>query len=368
MKVRPRRFLINMLWLLLFPFTWLSTLFAQNHPELTENVYSAFLYPFISRLLPFQYLPYFSFFELLLVAGPIALLAVLVYFIVRLFRDTKNRTWRILRGLQKLFIVCGVCYFLLYCLWGYNYYRQPYRVLAGWSDTLSTQEDLYALCADLVKRTNDAREALPSNEDGTLAYQPTVSDLQEKGRLAFAKAKNDQVAGIFGLTGFAKPIAISRLVSYTGITGIYFPYTGEPNFNNDIPPLHKGVTLCHEMAHRQGFAREDEAEFIAFVVCTNSGDAYLCYSGYYMAAARAMDQLHDVDADAYYELYGLYSPEIVADIHAERAYWRPFEGGMKDISAQINDTYLKTQNLSDGVQSYGRMVDLMLAQRRADTP
>ena len=34
------------------------------------------------------------------------------------------------------------------------------------------------------------------------------------------------------------------------------------------------------MAHQRGIAREDEANFIAFLVCMASDDPYIRYSGY----------------------------------------------------------------------------------------
>lgn len=36
------------------------------------------------------------------------------------------------------------------------------------------------------------------------------------------------------------------------------------------------------------------------------------------------------------------------------------------LSDAVNDTYLKANNLTDGVHSYGRMVDLLLAEARAE--
>jgi hypothetical protein len=35
------------------------------------------------------------------------------------------------------------------------------------------------------------------------------------------------------------------------------------------------------------------------------------------------------------------------------------------VSNQLNDAYLKLNSQSDGVKSYGRMVDLMLAYNRS---
>jgi len=156
----------------------------------------------------------------------------------------------------------------------------------------------------------------------------------------------------------------SRLISYTGIVGVYFPYTGEPNFNNDVPEPARGSSVCHETAHRQGFAREDEANFIAYLVCTNSGDDYLRYSGYFLALNHAMNRLYAADRGAYIELRAQYSEGVTADFKAKNAYWRMFEGIVEERVTQLNDDFLKSHNQSDGTQSYGRMVDLMLAQKR----
>ena len=43
------------------------------------------------------------------------------------------------------------------------------------------------------------------------------------------------------------------------------------------------------------------------------------------------------------------------------AYWRQFETKVAEISDKVNDSYLKANNQEDGVKSYGRMLDLLLA-------
>jgi len=48
-------------------------------------------------------------------------------------------------------------------------------------------------------------------------------------------------------------------MSYLGIGGVYFPFTGEANVNISMPHTSIPFTACHEMAHQIGFAREDEA-------------------------------------------------------------------------------------------------------------
>jgi len=362
-KTITKKYLLNMLWLLFIPGTLLSTFFAQNNPGFTESAYSEAVYPVVSMLLPFQYLPFFSFFEALLLAGPVVLIIYFVRFIMRLVRIKEDRTWRVLSLAQRVGIVLAVGMFLFYLLWGYNYYRQPYSVIAALPDVRITSSELYALCDELVKDTNDARSKLPSKSDGTLATGPSVSELQVMGRLAYEKALSDGVPGVIGVKGYAKPLLSSRIFSYMGISGVYFPYTGESNFNNDIPDPSRGSVVCHEIAHRQGFAREDEANFLSYLICVNSDDDYLRYSGYFLALEHAMSRLSRADRAAYIELRSLYSAEVASDINTKQAYWRMFEGRVEERVTQLNDDYLRAQNQIDGVESYGRMVDLMIMLR-----
>ena len=47
-------------------------------------------------------------------------------------------------------------------------------------------------------------------------------------------------------------------------------------------------------------------------------------------------------------------------------FWDRFEGKTAEVSTKVNDTYLKAHSQTDGVLSYGRMVDLMLADFYSD--
>jgi hypothetical protein len=49
---------------------------------------------------------------------------------------------------------------------------------------------------------------------------------------------------------------------------------------------------------------------------------------------------------------------------ADSAFWKQFDGKVAEVSNKVNDTYLKVNKQEDGVKSYGRMVDLLLAQHR----
>lgn len=50
-----------------------------------------------------------------------------------------------------------------------------------------------------------------------------------------------------------------------------------------------------------------------------------------------------------------------ADLEANSAFWDSYEGPVRETSERINDTYLKVNGQADGVKSYDRMVDLIVA-------
>ena len=157
---------------------------------------------------------------------------------------------------------------------------------------------------------------------------------------------------------------LSKLMSYTGITGVYFPYTGEANVNIGPPDSMILSTACHEMAHQRGFAREDEANYISYFVCMQNPDADFQYSGVLLALINSMNALYTHDKKAYLELTKKYSPGLIRDLKQNNLYWEKHEGSLQKISDRINDAYLKSNMQNDGVYSYGRMVDLIIAEYR----
>ena len=76
-----------------------------------------------------------------------------------------------------------------------------------------------------------------------------------------------------------KTVMLSEPWTYTHITGVYTFFTGESNLNVNMPDYTLPFTAAHEFAHQRGVAREDEANFIAYIACINSDDPYIKYSG-----------------------------------------------------------------------------------------
>ncbi|MPN48555.1 hypothetical protein SDC9_196165 [bioreactor metagenome] len=158
-----------------------------------------------------------------------------------------------------------------------------------------------------------------------------------------------------------KGVTFSTGMSYAGLAGIFIPFTGEANVNIDAPDFLLVSSAAHESAHLMGVAREDEANFVSYLACASSGDAEMQYSGVMLALIYCGNALASADNALYSKLWQTYTAGMVRDLSNNSAYWDSFEGPVEEAVNNINDSYLKANAQPEGVKSYGRMVDLMLA-------
>lgn len=102
----------------------------------------------------------------------------------------------------------------------------------------------------------------------------------------------------------APPLKVSRsgVLSFFGILGLYaFPF-GEVTVNGDYPDALFCFTAAHETAHGYGFSREEEADFLAFLACEASGNAYLQYAAAVGMLGRLLPVLYREDPAAWQAL------------------------------------------------------------------
>ena len=120
-------------------------------------------------------------------------------------------------------------------------------------------------------------------------------------------------------------------------------------------------TRREELAHQRGIASEQECNFLAIAASTASDSPVYQYSGYLMGYIHLGNALYRADRDRWEQVYALLPEEVVADLRYHSAYWDQFEGLTAQVSQQIYDTTLRSYGQTDGIQSYGTVVDLLVA-------
>lgn len=281
------------------------------------------------------------------------LIFVFVVYVVRFWRQP----WRLL---SRMVFLSGVLLLTYTCNCGINYYAVPFSQYAGLKTEPRKKEDLLKLCEYLIEMVNETATA---ESYGGAGFSPGSRGNRQAWREEAVSAMAGTASSYPVLAGYypkPKQVAFSDILSIQQLCGIYSPFTVEANFNGAMPDYNIPHTLCHELSHLKGFMREDEANFIGYLACIGSERQVFRYSGYLTGWVYAGNALAGVDGEAYRALHQRLCGQAKSDLQGNNVFWDQYEGKVAEAANQVNDVYLKMNDQSDGVQSYGRMVDLML--------
>lgn len=351
--------------LFLWPLSFFIFWGTAYYPQYIENYYTGFSKTAARHLSLLSGIAPFSIAEIIVILFIISFTIFFIKGVVGKVIGRKRGNKGLGSYLLNLVLFLGVVYFCFVLIWGLNYNRQSFSEIAGLKVEAVAQQELQELCITLINRASSLRKQIVEDENGVMTIEGGFSKVREQAVNGFEKAAEiyPQLQGTFGKP---KPVFFSSKMSYTGISGIYFPFTGEANVNVDIPHSLLPATTCHEMAHQRGFAREDEANYIAWVTCSANDNPEFQYSGTLLALIHSMNALFKYNPEKAIELFYLYDEGVARDLHNLSEYWKKHEGRIEEISSDVNDAYLKSNLQEDGIESYGRMVDLLLAEQKAD--
>ncbi len=353
------------IWLLLAaPLGLILTLAARVDAGWVEKVHARYVYPLFANslgwlisLVPFSVLEILI---LLLGAGAVFYLVWAIIGICRHRAVWKNRLYRL--GLNIL-AAASVVYLGFVLFMGLNYYRASITQYLDLNVQKSTKEELYSLCELLVYDCNFYRGQLQEDEKGiVLLSDGGFYETADSARDAYSKLEKE-IPVLEAADVRNKPLLTSKLFSMTLTTGIYIPF--ESGINVDVPAYTVPATMCHELSHFRGFMRENEANFLAYLACMESSRADFRYSGSLLAFEYAFNALYDEDVELARKIAALCAPGLIRDIQAEDDYWEQYRHTVvSEISGEIYEEYLQSNNQESGLKSYGEMIDLLLAYYR----
>lgn len=331
----------------------LSITIAYNQ-SLYENIYATGINKWLVELISILTgMVRISVGELVLYAHVILVPILSILLLIKLFLGG------FFKMLLKMAQYLCVLYILFMVLWGFNYSRQSVSYVLGFEVETYSKEVLYTMTQNLIEDANQLRNAQAEDDQGVMQLVGGYKRVFSRARLGY-DVIGQSVKSLNGYYARPKPILASEPMLYTGITGVYFPFTGEANVNIAIPDLLLPATTLHEMAHQRGIAPEDEANFLAFVVGRLHPDIDFQYSSTVLGLIHAMNALHAQDPELAIRLRATYSEAINRDLEAYGQFWKTYEGKTNEVADRVNDTYLKSNRQEDGIRSYGKMVDLLL--------
>ena len=361
----PRKRKIGLTGLImLFPLAFAFAYLASRFPETVERYYSRTVYRYLSQAISTATGVFpFSVAEVVVVLALVLTIAGVAYSIIEVIK-TPGQRFRLVTGrLVAAAAAVSILGFGFVTVWGLNYHRVSIASIANLEVREASVEELEALCRYLIEEANDLRRFMEEDQDGVMACPGGVGDILKRAYKGYQSA-----AGVYpelgGRYGRPKAVMLSKVLSYQGIGGIYFPFTGEANVNVSGPHFMIPFTASHEMAHQRGFAREDEANYIGYLTCVMHPDPDFRYSGTMAALLYSMNAMARQDRERYYSLREEYSAGVARDFEAWNRHCKKYDGFVREATDRINDAYLQANAQKEGVKSYGRMVDLLLAHYR----
>lgn len=296
----------------------------------------------------------FSIFECLIIA--MILLAPIIIFVgVRCFLRREGRL-RFISSILSivLLLVSGNTL----CL-GFGYRTTSLRENLGIEYVDITEDRLADSLIYVRDQLNLLSENIEYKEDGTsVGY--TLTETSYKLCRSF-DTLSEQYEFFDNFDSRVKPVKNGPAMTYLGISGIYTYYTGESNVNTAFPIAEMTFVAAHELSHQRGIMRENEANFMAYLVTTTSNDTYINYAGYLSMYQYLASALYRTNPDRYREINKSLASGPRGDIaeinRVALAYGDTF---VADISSFINDIFLKS-NGTAGVVTYGEVVKLAVA-------
>lgn len=229
------------------------------------------------------------------------------------------------------------------------------------------KEDLYNAMYFVRDRLNELADEVAFVEN-TGSVRPYSHEETVKLCLQSYDKLEEELGFINNFPSTVKQLVVSDLMTYTHISGMYTFFTGEANLNTNYPYFVNVFTTAHEMAHQRGIAREDEANFIAYLVCINSDDPYMQYSGYLSMYEYLITPMRKASKTLYGDVVGGLDERVKYDLTCYSRFFDKYrDNTAAKVSDTVNNTYLTMQG-TEGTVSYDLVSELAIAYHAKNNP
>ena len=338
---------------------WLWTGFCDFY---VENIFPVWLntYSRFTSIFPFSVGEILIIFALFLVVGGAVSYAVLMY-------KKEGKRLLITKIYGKILAWITLCILLIQTLNCFILYHcTNFGDKYGISAEEHSVDDLVSLGEIVSRIANEYALKVDRDDEGRFVPKENIGDRAIEAMKNLGK----DYPQLDGFYPNPKPVMNSFFMSQQYLMGIYFPFTLEANYNKDMYKVNLPDTICHELAHLRGFILEDEASFIAYLACVKSGDEDFIYSGAVSALKYIRNNIEEFGTPEQIDsFYMNLEPYILLDWNMSYQHWEEVQEDesaiipseiVNEVADLATDTSLKLNGVEDGMQSYGRMVDLML--------
>src|SRR6187549_1637819 len=343
-------------WILLIISVILIKIASTQSLWIEEN-YSNGIYRYISKFQRsiFGWIP-FSIGDLFYAFLVLVIIFKTVQFIKYIFKKKVNRQY-LLNGLKQVIFFFLFVYVFFYGLWGLNYNRKGISYQLNLEMKKYSVQETDTLTDLLQQRLNFYADTIDLKQRDSFNQKKI---LFERTTDAFLYADN-----IYPFLGYdpqsLKPSLFSYLGNYFGFQGYYNPFSGEGQVNTTIPRFLEPFVSAHEAAHQIGYAKENEANFVAFIACRAYPNPTYRYSMYFDMYLYAVTELGRKDSSMARSYFEKLHPQAKKDIQEFKDFLRRYRNQVEPVISWIYDGYLQANDQPEGKRSYNQVVAFLIA-------
>lgn len=323
-----------------------------RYPSLVEDWYSLTFYPVTSSLLRLGlgFIP-FSLGDTLY---GILIILLIRWIGIRFKQRFKNpKKW----GLESL-AALSLIYACFNIFWGFNYYRLPLHKSLDIQNEYTTRE-LTVLTKTLIEHSNTIHLSITGNDSLKVEIPYTKTELLEMTPVGYQNLEHTFPELEYKNVSLKRSL-YSLPLTYMGFNGYLNPLTNEGQINTLIVPFKIPTTASHELGHQLGYAKENEANFLACLSTMNHPDVYFRYSGYTFALSYCLSELNFRDPDLALELMDSLNHGIKLNFAEVKDFWARYKNPMEPVFMYTYNSFLKANNQPDGMKSYSYVVALLV--------
>lgn len=250
-------------------------------------------------------------------------------------------------------------YIIFLLVWGLNYRRTPLVEKLPFDARAVTSDAARSLAFTSVDELNALHDAADA------AYRagwPPAGAIDSA--LAASVARVDRQTGGRGAVTAGRPkrTVLDWYFRRAAVDGMINPYFLETLVSSTLLPFERSFVVAHEWSHLAGVADEGDANFLAWLACVQSS-APAQYSGWLFLYSELAGTLRD---QARADVAARLGPGPRADLAAIRArVLQQINPRVAAAGQRVYDRYLKANRVEAGVDSYDRVVQLVLGVRFA---
>lgn len=321
-------------------------------PLANERIYLRTVFPFLRKLYDGSIgrLPFASVYLLFVLV--LAWLGRGIYDLIRFFKQRRFVT-PILRFVSSAFLIYGLFYFL----WGLNYKNRPLQYQLNLPQTQVDSNMVFAEASQLILKINALRDSLSKDTcylDIDLMPHYTEDSIRQSLTLLLQSwyLPNEGKVRVRAL----RPKGILLRIS---TAGVYIPFAMEGHIDAGLPVLQWPFVIAHEMSHGYGITDEGECNFVATLACAKSNNLYIQYSGLLSYWRYMANSLIGVAPDLGKKLVRMRSVSVKNDSETIINLLNTYPDILPDVRDKVYDSYLKSNGISAGSESYGLIIRLM---------